>query len=260
MNNGYDFHPHGNDAPSFPYPETGFPTDSATRLMLDMLAPAAGESLLDIGCGTGPSCALLLERGLEIAGVYAGPDDIPAFLPADSCGKITLCPGNADDLPFDDNSFNHACLMNFPVVGESPQKALEEAFRVAKDRVFIGFLNRYAMAGIRRRVTSLFVWNNRPSPLMFSIWEIKSMIRDLAGPVPVCWRTVGRPVASRLYPVQTAGLFQRFPFGLFVGMVVTLVPRFRTRPLVLSYEPRTLGKTADCASMARLAGKDQGPP
>jgi hypothetical protein len=29
---------------------------------------------------------------------------------------------------------------------------------------------------------------------------------------------------------------QRCPFGTFAGMVITLVPRFRTRPLALRYQ------------------------
>ncbi|MDL2268588.1 hypothetical protein LJC41_01220, partial [Desulfosarcina sp. OttesenSCG-928-G17] len=52
MDNGYDLHPTGLTAPCPSPPQNGLSADLKTRLMLAMLAPAAGESILDIGCGT----------------------------------------------------------------------------------------------------------------------------------------------------------------------------------------------------------------
>jgi ubiquinone/menaquinone biosynthesis C-methylase UbiE len=42
-------------------------------------------------------------------------------------------------LPFDDNSFNHACLFTSLEFVDDPKKALAEAFRVAKDGCLSGF-------------------------------------------------------------------------------------------------------------------------
>ena len=47
--------------------------DLESRLMLGMLDPVAGESVLDIGCGTGASIVPLLEKGLDVTGIDPSP-------------------------------------------------------------------------------------------------------------------------------------------------------------------------------------------
>ena len=67
------------------------------------------------------------------------------------------------------------------------------------------------------------------------------MARAAAGPVPLAWRTVNQfpaacsPLARN---IEQSRIVQRCPFGAFVGMVVTLVPRFRTRPLAIRYHTK----------------------
>ncbi len=151
-----------------------FAADLESRLMLGMLDPFAGESALDIGCGTGASIEPLLEKGLDVTGIDPSPYMLD-ILAQNQGERVSLYRGYAEDLPFDDNSFNHACLFTTLEFVEDPSKALEEAFRVAKDRVFIGFLNRYALKGIGRRVKGIFTPTIYNQATFFSVWEIKSM-------------------------------------------------------------------------------------
>jgi SAM-dependent methyltransferase len=233
--------------------------DLESRLMLSMLDPVARESVLDIGCGTGASIAPLLEKGLDVTGIDPSPYMLD-ILAATFGSRVSLYRGIAEDLPFDDNSFNHACLFTSLEFVEDPKKALSEAFRVAKDRVFIGFLNRYALTGIGRRVRGIFTPTIYNRATFFSVWEIKSMVRELMGPVPVCWRTVCQlpgPWGNWMKQIEGSGLIQRFPFGAFAGMVVTLVPRFRTRPLAIRYQPENVrGITAGAAGCSGMAPYD----
>ena len=209
-------------------------------LMRDMLQPKHGETVLDIGCGMAGCASPFLERGLQVTGIDPSPYMLDlAFKYLGR--KVDLYRGFAEDLPFDDNSFNYACLVTSLEFVNSPRKALEEACRVSKDRVFIGVLNRYAIRGIQRRLEGVFSASIYNHARFFGVWELKRMIRQIVGEVPLTWRTVNQfpPVCQPLtHSIESSRFVQRCPFGAFVGMAVTLVPRFRTRPLAMPYRPK----------------------
>ena len=188
--------------------------DLESRLMMGMLDPAHGESVLDIGCGTGASSLPLLERGLDVTGIDPSPYMLD-IMSATLGHRVSLYRGYAEDLPFDDNSFNHACLFTALEFVDDPQKALEEAFRVAKDRVFIGVLNRYALTGIGRRVKGIFTPTIYNRATFFSVWEIKSMARNLLGPVPGA-------LAYRMPVSRTLGRLDETDRGFRPGAAVPL--------------------------------------
>ncbi len=209
-------------------------------LVLDMLKPSPGESVLDIGCGSGLSLMAFLDAGLRTAGLDASPYMLD--LAHEKVGhRADLYRGVAEDLPFEDNSFNHACILATLEFVDDPEKALAEACRVAKDRLFIGLLNRHAIRGMRLRLEGMLSHTLYRHARFFGIWEVQRMIRALAGDVPMQWHTVCQPpsairaVAARL---ERSCLLNKNPFGAFAGILVTLVPRFRTRPLAIAYHPK----------------------
>jgi SAM-dependent methyltransferase len=211
-----------------------------SRLMIDLLKPNSGELMLDIGCGIGSILPPLLDAGLNVTGIDPSPYMLDIIY-AQFSDRIKLYRGYAEDLPFDDNSFNHACFFSSLEFVDNPKKAIGEACRVAKDKVFIGVLNRYAIKGIQRRVQGIFTHTIFNKAEFFSVWQIKRMVRDLMGPVPITWRTVCQfPNASGKFfsNLEKSQLVQRCPFGTFAGLVVTLVPRFRTRPIALRYRAK----------------------
>ena len=228
-------------------PHNRFAIDLETRLMLDLLKPVRGETVLDIGCGTGASLRPFLEIGLQGTGLDPSPYMLDIAI-RNLGNRVDLYRGHAEDLPFDDNSFNYACLVTTLEFVEDTKKAIEEACRVAKDRIFLGVMNRYAIKGVQRRVKGVFTRTIYNHANFFSIWELKQIIRSLLGDVPITWRTVcqvpiapGR-IANR---IEQSFLLQRCPFGAFVGIVVTLIPRFKTRPLAATYKHKqTTGAAA----------------
>jgi len=214
--------------------------DLETQLMRDLLQPMRGESVLDIGCGAGNCLPALLEMGLQVTGL--DPSTYMLDISLEKMGnRVELYRGFAEDLPFDDNSFNYSCLFTTLEFVEDPNMALREAFRLPKDRVFIGVFNRYALKGIQRRVRGIFTASIFNHAQFFSIWELKQMIRSIIGQVPVSWRTVCQlPIPSGKFVnnLEQSKIIQRCPFGAFAGMVVVLVPRFKTRPLVAPYQAK----------------------
>ncbi|MFC1830089.1 class I SAM-dependent methyltransferase [Thermodesulfobacteriota bacterium] len=224
----------------FKDPRNRFTVELENKLMLDMLKPSRGETLLDIGCGTGASLLPFLDMGLQVTGLDPSPYMLD-IASKKSQHRVDLHRGFAEDLPFEDNAFNYACLITTLEFVDDPRKAIEEAGRVAKNRLFLGVLNRYAIKGIQRRVKGVFTKTIYNRAHFFSVWELKQMIRSLLGDVPVNWRTVCQfpsPQGKITSKIEQSSLVQRCPFGAFAGMVVTLVPRFRTQPLSVPLKPK----------------------
>jgi SAM-dependent methyltransferase len=227
-------------------PENRAALELEFRLMRELLDPRKGETVVDIGCGIGLSLEALLDMGLRVTGLDPSNDMLDVAIRKVG-NRVDFYRGYAEDLPFDDNSFNYGCLFTTLEFVDEPLKALEEAFRVAKDQVFIGVLNRYAIKGIQMRVKGMFNETFYNHAQFFSVWELKQMIRSLLGAVPITWRTVCQlPTTSGGYveSLEQSKIAQRCPFGAFVGIVVTLVPRFRTRAVTLRYRPKQTPGTA----------------
>ncbi len=207
--------------------------------MVDMLKPIQGESLLDIGCGSGVSIKPFFDKGLNVTGIDPSPYMLD-FAAEQYGHQVDFYRGFAEDLPFDDNSFNHASLVTTLEFVDDPVKAISEACRVAKDRIFLGVMNRYALKGVERRLKGIFHHTIYNRAQFYSVWELKGMIRDILGNgVPISWRTVSQfPMSTGkvICNLEKSDIVQRFPFGAFAGIVASLVPRFRTRPMTLRYK------------------------
>ncbi len=154
----------------------------------------------------------------------------------------------AEDLPFDDNSFDTALLFFSLEFSDRPAKAIEEACRVAREQVVIGVHNRYAPQNMARRVKGFFFPDMYSRAHFFSVWELKTMMTLILGKVPLKWRTTvqfpfmsGRLVSR----VERFSLIQWSYWGSFIGMHIKPVPKFRVQPLALEtlkrkmYEPAT---------------------
>jgi SAM-dependent methyltransferase len=231
--------------------------DEGHRLMFRMLEPMPGETVLDIGCGTGATLLALLDAGLRPTGLDASPHALDIAW-SKLKNRVDMHRGEAEDLPFDDNSFSYSVLINTLEYVQDPQKVLEEAFRVTKDRIFIGILNRHSGRAARQRVQRIFIPGIYSHARFFSVWEIKQMARMLAGDVPLIWRSVCRipnPVNWIFNHIGPWSLTWKSPFSPFVGIVVVLKPRFRTRPLELNY--RSTALAAGAAGLALESEESQ---
>jgi ubiquinone/menaquinone biosynthesis C-methylase UbiE len=214
------------------------------RLMMNMLNPARGKFILEIGCGSGSSLIPFIEKGLMVTGIDPSPYMLD-IAQRQVGHRADLHRGSGEDLPFEDNSFHYVCLNSTLEFVDDYEAVIEEACRVAKDKVYIGIMNRYAMKGYRRRINGVLSENIRAQLQYFSIGEIKGVLRRLLGDVPIESRAIYHfpGLMMRLfYRMDQSRLLQRFPFGAYAGIMAVLVPRYKTRPLPLEYRPkRTAG-------------------
>lgn len=114
-------------------------SDALTQRLLHWARPAAGQAVLDVGCGFGGTIALLNEshRGLTLTGLNIDARQIaranaqvaPRVAPQN---RIEFLVGDACRLPFPDKSFDTIlaveCIFHFP----SRRTFFEEARRVLK--------------------------------------------------------------------------------------------------------------------------------
>ena len=205
------------------------------NMMMKMLDPKPGSRLLDIGCGTGKSLEPFLDKELLLTGMDPSPYMLD--LAGQRLGhRADLHRGFGEDLPFEDNSFDHAIIFTSLEFTNRPAKVMEEACRVARKKVFIGTLNRWAPINLLRKVKGWFFPSIYSSCRLFSIWELRQILEAILGQVPIAWRTTPQlPWTNDLITafMERQFLVQKSPFGTIIGMVIHPVPKIRTRPLFL---------------------------
>jgi len=121
------------------YPEkaiSALPEKSVTALAAELL-DVMGASVLDVGCGPGAFTCFLAECGADMSGIDPNEDRLEkaALLAREDSYEIDFRVGVAEDLPFEDDTFDIVAFSNslhHVPVGVIP-KALEEAARVLGD-------------------------------------------------------------------------------------------------------------------------------
>ncbi|MDQ1315610.1 MAG: Methyltransferase [Pseudomonadota bacterium] len=113
-------------------------------LAAHLLAAQPGDSLLDVGCGTGWFSRRAAADGL----VTTGLDPNAAWLDyarAHSSPALNWVEGDARALPFADASFDHVLSIAALCFVDDERQAVAEAVRVARRGFAIGWLNRSSL-------------------------------------------------------------------------------------------------------------------
>lgn len=113
-------------------PVMDFANRTPTRIALDLLAPCAGESILDAGCGTGAALQALLSRAAcEVTGVDLSATMIAAArrrLPVTA--RLLVAP--LEELPFADGSFDAVLALNVLYFADRENSMIAELRRVLR--------------------------------------------------------------------------------------------------------------------------------
>lgn len=122
---------------------------SAVRKLLPPAEP--GDSLLDIGCGTGHWSRLFASLGYRVFGVDISTEMIGVARSHD-CSKMRFGITDACCLPFRDASFDVVAAMVALEFVSNLEPAVSEMFRCVKSggSVIVGALNRLAPLNLRR--------------------------------------------------------------------------------------------------------------
>ncbi len=118
-------------------------------LMMRLLDPPAGATLLDVGCGTGHFSRRFAAAGLRVAGL----DPDPAMLEhaRHLGGGVEYLRGTATALPLPDGAYDFVtAVTSLCFIAETPG-ALREMWRVARRAVLLGLLNRRSLLYRRKR-------------------------------------------------------------------------------------------------------------
>jgi ubiquinone/menaquinone biosynthesis C-methylase UbiE len=92
------------------------------------LLPAPGRATLDLGCGEGRFARALAAEGHQVTGVDLSPELVELARTADANGAYHVA--DAEDLPFDDGSFDLLVAFNVLSCVGDLGRAVDEAARV----------------------------------------------------------------------------------------------------------------------------------
>ena len=188
-----------------------------------LLDPQPGERVLDIGCGEGNHLLFFSKLGLNISGIDASPYAMERA--RNRLGhRCTLQEARAEDLPFSDNEFDLAVLINTLEFLDDPLGALSEAGRVAKRGVFIGVMNSFSWFCLGRRLQGLFRKSLFSDTRFFNLWKLKAYALQAFGDAPMTWSCVQVcPAFLGGAPrfLEDSGKLRHWPFGLCLGVAVT---------------------------------------
>lgn len=237
---------------------------SSEQGLIDRIwSPTRLQSVLDVGCGSGVFTKWFLDRGHQVTGI----DPSPAML--ELAGKrlpprVQLDRGNAEHLPYDNDSFDMVSLITTLEFADDPAAAIAEACRVAKRHVIIGALNRYSVGTLGIRVRRLWSRTVYRYARFSSVFELERLVRRaMNGRVPVVWRTcLPLPLwmGGWVGFLDRVGWLQRQPFGHFIAMRVDLVYPMRTvqDPIFADLAQR-IGRASSQSTCYRSPGRGRRP-
>ena len=218
------------------------------KLLIDLIAPFDGESLLDVGCKTGNFLRVFKRHGCALTGIDSSAEALASA--ARKLGpRCELIQGDLSDLPFSDNEFDVVTIIYGAPTFADPQKLISEAVRVSRNRVFVGFYNKHSFVGTNQSIRKLFGVPSTSPMRFFNIREMKSIIHKTMANAYLTWGSViyfPGPVYRLFSELEELFPMRKNPLGAFVGMVFPVKYSYRTvqNPLMNSFELKTKTQAA----------------
>lgn len=118
--------------------------DTEYALIRKLLDLQPGDSVLDVGCGTGWFTRRVATDGAQVVGLDRDAEAL-AFARQRSARGARFVHGDASALPFADASFDAVLSVTALCFVEPWSRALAEIVRVSRRRFVLGLLNRHSL-------------------------------------------------------------------------------------------------------------------
>lgn len=199
-------------------------------LILNLTAPQWGETMLEVGCDTGEHLILFNNHGCTVSGLEPSPARLETA--RQKLGnKAELYLGKAEELPFSDNEFDIVSLILPLTFANDIEKAIGEAIRVCRGRVFIGGMNMFSLCAMQLKLHEYFNVSHYQTARLFHAGALKRIVRSLLPGVRILWGSIiflpagWYGFAIRL---EEAIPVMNNPFGAFLGLSFPVTYNLRT--------------------------------
>jgi SAM-dependent methyltransferase len=183
-------------------------------LLRRLLRPEKGESLLDVGCGTGYfTRRFAAESDLRVVGLDPDLAWLGFAKTCDGAGP-SYCSGRAERLPFPDRSFDRTVSVTALCLIHDQRRAVREIIRVTRKRFAIGLLNRHSLLYIQKGT------RGGSGAYRGAQWHTEREVRALFDGLSVTGLEIRSAVlfagGSRVARSIETALGDRHPFGAFI--------------------------------------------
>lgn len=134
-------------------------------VLVDSCDVRAGLDVLDIACGTGNTALRAATAGARVVACDLTPENFPAGIRDSARRGLTIdwVPGDAEDLPFPDKSFDVVCSSVGAMWSPDHQAVADEFVRVCRPGGRIGMIN-FATGGLIDDFLAVFDGYSPPAP------------------------------------------------------------------------------------------------
>lgn len=158
-------------------------TERTAETLIDAIGVEAGRRVLDVATGTGNAAMVAAERGAAVTGLDLTPKllGIAAERARDAGLEIELIEGDAESLPFADDSFDRVVSVYGVMFAPDQQRAADELWRVCRPGGRIGVC-AWTPDGVIGQLFARLAMHLPPPPEGFQppiLWGMADRVREL---------------------------------------------------------------------------------
>jgi ubiquinone/menaquinone biosynthesis C-methylase UbiE len=132
--------------------------------------------ILDIGCGTGYFTHFLGGLCKNVIGMDKSLDMLTYAMKKHKDQNIKYLIAQAESLPFKGGSFDISISITSINFFKNPAKAISEAVRVSKSKVFLGVLNKWSILSLFKKIKGFLKETSYADACFYSQREITNII------------------------------------------------------------------------------------